>query len=428
VPARALTWALAVLWLGLSPLQAQREPLPPSATEGHLTPLAPIPDWTLLEPYQLTLTRQEFTDRLVHLYAADPASAAIFNRYASIDDDQAVFYADESRMVPRFHLHFAPTADDKRPLASILPPLATDPAHPLANLTICLDPGHIGGDWAKMEERFFQVGNDDPILEARLTLLACHRAAPLLEAAGAKVVWAKEDETPVTPLRPADLRSAALKAFFEAGLSPTQFPPALLEEKLRVESEKLFYRTAEIEARADRIEKLKPDLTLCVHFNAAAWGDPASPTFIPQSRIVVFVHGQYMPDELLYEDERYDLLRKLLSQTAPTELALAEKISQSLEDEWHLPPEKYTDWPAVKKTGVHPYIYARNLLANRIYPGPVVFVEGPYMNADDAYPRLEAGDYDGQRLIAGKMVRSIFAEYGEALANGLIAYAKQAKN
>lgn len=111
--------ALFALGLGLAPAHAQRDELPPSAAEGHLTPLAPIPDWTLLEPYQLTLTRQEFTDRLTHLYATDAASAATFNRYASIDDDEAVFYADENRMVARFHLHFAPSADDKLSLIHI---------------------------------------------------------------------------------------------------------------------------------------------------------------------------------------------------------------------------------------------------------------------------------------------------------------------
>ena len=31
-------------------------------------------------------------------------------------------------------------------------------AGPLSGLKIALDPGHIGGEWAKMEERWFKVG------------------------------------------------------------------------------------------------------------------------------------------------------------------------------------------------------------------------------------------------------------------------------
>ena len=36
-----------------------------------------------------------------------------------------------------------------------------------------------------------------------------------------------------------------------------------------------------------------------------------------------------------------------------------------------------------------------------IYHGPVIYCEGPYMNARDAYYRIIAGDYLGMRTIQG---------------------------
>lgn len=274
-----------------------------------------------------------------------------------------------------------------------------------------------------MEERFFQIDHDLPVLEAKLNLLACRRIEAALLQAGFRVVWTKKDEEPVTSLRPEDLRGPALQALFENGHPLSLLPQPLLERQIDVEAEKLFYRTAEIDARAKRVAALRPDLTLCIHFNAAPWGSPYRPDFVPQSRLVVFVHGQYGPDEIAYEDERFGLVRKLLEGTAPEEAALAALVAKNLQKVWpDYPPETYQDWPAVRRVGPNPCVYARNLLANRAFPGPVVFVEGPYMNARDAYARIEAGDYDGLKLVAGKRQPSLFSEYGQAVADAVIAY------
>ena len=36
-------------------------------------------------------------------------------------------------------------------------------------LNVTLDPGHLGGRWAKMEERWFQVDDQPPVEEGELT-------------------------------------------------------------------------------------------------------------------------------------------------------------------------------------------------------------------------------------------------------------------
>lgn len=396
---------------------------PVPATPRLSNPLVDPPDWVKLEPFQETVSRSEFLHRLDTLYAPDADSNALFRHFVKIDDGGATFYADEARQITRFRLRFASDVGARAaaPPTAALPP-AGPAGRPLAGWTICLDPGHIGGAYAKMEERWFQIRGDLPILEAQLNLWACRRAAAALEAAGAKVVWTKTDEKPVTPLRPDDLHDAALKTMFDDGYQPGTLPPALLDRKLGLVEEKLFYRVAEIQARAKKVAALKPDLTLCVHFNAAPWGqDLSHPSFVPTGRLVVFVHGQYMAGEVQFEDERYDLVRKLLEQSAGSELKVAERVAERIEAAFPaMPPEAYKDWPAVRRVGENPALYARNLLASRLFRGPVVFAEGPYMNADDAYPRLQAGDYDGERLVAGKMQRSVFADYGEAIAQGVI--------
>ena len=62
-----------------------------------------------------------------------------------------------------FTLRFAENDASRKPVPRLWRPAeslpAAKPEKPLSDLRIALDPGHVGGKWAKMEERWFQVGN-----------------------------------------------------------------------------------------------------------------------------------------------------------------------------------------------------------------------------------------------------------------------------
>jgi hypothetical protein len=409
-----MAWAILGGALGLTPVQA-----------GLLTPLAPEPRWRSLDVYQRTLTAAEFTTLLAERYAPEKA----FARYLSFDGEGVTIFSDERQTERLWRLEFAVGFADRRPRpeGGSLARLKPVEDRPLAGLKVCLDPGHIGGEWAQMEERSFQLEGDPPVEEAQLNIWAGQHAARLLKEAGAEVVWTKQDFQPVTTLRPKDLRGEALRAaFLQEGGRPWPLNPILMERRWQGRAEALFYRTAEIRARAERVRSLAPDLTLCLHFNAAAWpGQPEVSGLVPQSRLVVFVAGQYSAEELAADDQKFDLLRKLLAREEEVELTLANTLAEGMARRWSMPPETYKNWPAVRRVGPNPYVYARNLLANRLFPGPVVFVEGPYMNARDAYPRLIAGDFPGLQIIEGQLVRSIFLDYGEILAESVKEFARQ---
>jgi hypothetical protein len=44
------------------------------------------------------------------------------------------------------------------------------------------------------------------------------------------------------------------------------------------------------------------------------------------------------------------------------------------------------------------------------------------MNHAEAYARMQAGDYTGEREVAGKKQKSIFREYADAVVEGLRDY------
>jgi hypothetical protein len=66
------------------------------------------------------------------------------------------------------------------------------------------------------------------------------------------------------------------------------------------------------------------------------------------------------------------------------------------------------------------YVVVRNLAFNREHDGPVVVTEPYFMNQPETLERLLAGDYPGERLIAGKRRRSIYREYAGCVAAGIV--------
>jgi hypothetical protein len=72
-------------------------------------------------------------------------------------------------------------------------------------------------------------------------------------------------------------------------------------------------------------------------------------------------------------------------------------------------------------------VYARNLLATRLYRCPVVYCEPYVMNSKDVFARIEAGDFDGTRNVNGAERQSIFREYADSVVEGLVDYYSKAR-
>lgn len=384
---------------------------PPAPPPGRFSALAPVPDWELLEPFQETITRGEFELLLTSVFTTGTGWQDVIE----IDDTAARIDTGLSAPADRFTLRFAesPEAAANPPrtwrTASEMP--APAPGKPLDGIHIAIDPGHIGGSWAKMEERWFVFDGGQPVQEGDMTLHVAKLLKPQLEALGATVSLVRENLEPVTPVRPADLLAMTAKGL------PAETPPAQIQR----DAERLFYRTAEIRARADLVNlTLKPDIVLCLHFNAEAWGDPSEPVLIDRTHLHLLVNGGYTDDEVMLVDQRFAMLQKILQRIHREEVLVGSTIANAFADASGLPPFTY---PAVS-TSVRaipgqPYLWARNLLANRLYDCPVVFLEPYVMNSTNDYARIQAGDYEGLRDVAGKLQPSIFREYADAVAAGL---------
>lgn len=384
------------------------------------------PRWGLLNQFQRTMTREEFRLRLDRVFS--PGGA--FQKFLVYDGDGVTVFDDEQRQRRLYRLQFATDTRRvvKRTFKTLeeLPALKNPPEQPLRGLRIALDPGHIGGEFARMEERHFKLNGGPAEQEAVQNLLVARLLAPQLQRDGATVLFTKNDFKPVTDATPEQFREEAAK-HVRAHVAPRPDVRAMGElareafllDALRKRMELEFYRNAEIRARAALVtERLRPDLTLCIHFNAI--GDTDRPA--PDNRLLLIIHGGYSRDSVETPQWKFQLLWKLLENSHPTELAAADAISRAMAAALKLPPERTKQDPNYAAVSDNPYIYGRNLIANRLYHGPVIYLEPYYQNNPTTYARLLTGDYDGERDFGGQRLRSIFREYADAVARGVTEF------
>jgi hypothetical protein len=405
---------------------------PSAFPADHLSnPLADPPNWKALEKYQRSITHDEFERLLCGVYATHGISDELIR----IDPDFACILMDRDAQT-WFTLRFA-TDQKKRGSSERSWRDAKSLPRPkrsgvLSGLKIALDPGHIGGEWAKMEERWFKLGDATPVEEGEMTLRVAKILAGKLRALGARVSFVRSKNEPVTPFRPNDFKAVGREVLKTGG---TETPrddfngpdDPLKEQTVRWQSEILFYRSSEIRQRARRVNsRLRPDLVLCLHFNAEAWGDERNPTFIDKNHLHLLVNGSYLESELAADDERFEMVRRLLSRVYDEEIGIADTVAATMARETQLPPYQYTT-DTVTKVGASGYVYARNLVATRLYHCPVVYFEPYVMNNSEVFARVQAGDYEGTRSIDGVERPSIFREYVDSVTDGLVEYYRGAR-
>jgi hypothetical protein len=405
-----------------------------SHAADNLGILGTPPRWNVLEKYQGTITHDEFSRLVQDVYCTHGFAPDLIE----INEKTARVLMNRGSQ-KFFTLRFAqnPAAAGRKPVPRLWRPArslpAARPEKPLFGLRIALDPGHLGGKWAKMEERWFQVGASEPVKEGDLTLRVARLLASRLRELGARVSFVRNAEEPITPKRPDDFRELAQKILIKNGvprpredvLDPND--PAK-EQTIRWQSEILFYRYSEIRRRAALVNfKLHPDLVLCLHFNAEDWGDPNNPELTDTNHLHLLVNGSYLAEELEFDDERFEMIRRLLSRAYDEELPLADTIAMAMARETGLPAYQYPTTNSTTKVGVSGYVYARNLLATRLYRCPVIYCEPYVMNSNDVFARIQAGDYEGIRNVNGVERKSIFREYADSVADGLVDYYSKAR-
>jgi len=390
-------------------------PLVPEEHDQTLADLGTPPDWQMLDLWQDTITHDDFLRLLTDVYSVDDS----WERYITVNSDHAIIRTDSHKADAYYQLNFAPIFNDSSPDRSWksvddLPPANKN--KPLADLRIAIDPGHIGGQFAKMEQRWFQIGDKPPVMEGELALTTAKLIKRQLIKLGAKAYLARGSNQPVNPNLPEFYRKIAEAKARSLGKTD--------EATIKRYQERFFYLTGEIRARARRINlAFQPDLVLCLHYNAESWADPSNPTLTTNNHYHVLVHGALTSSELAHDDERFEMLTKILQHNHDEEQQLGIAIAKSFKKATGLPAYQYEpNSRRARQIQGAEGLWARNLLANRIYECPVIFLEPYVMNNQEVYDRVQLGNYKGTQKINGVDRKSIQREYADAVVEGLKEY------
>jgi N-acetylmuramoyl-L-alanine amidase len=371
---------------------------------AKLTDLADPPDWSRLDSFQKSISKQEFLRQLNEVYCP---RKSWWSPWIEIEENRARI-RKKAGSDDWYDLQFLESNETSNFSLS---------RFQLSGSKILIDPGHIGGDFSEMEGRHFAIGDDEPVKEGDLALSVALKLKSELQKKGAIVSLSREQNKPVSQKRPQDFKELAQTWF-----SRMEWLQKLSEEerskRIQKRQELYFYRVSEIMVRSEIIRKSQPDLVLCIHLNAAPWPDPDNKSLVTRNDYHVLVNGCYMGGEVAYDNQRLEMIWRLVNRWAGKERLIAEHMSQAFAQETGLPAFAYKG-PNALKIGEVEGVWARNLLANRIYEAPVVFLEPYIANSEEVYQRIQMVDSVDEEINKNQKGRSIVKEYVDAVLLGL---------
>lgn len=285
----------------------------------------------------------------------------------------------------------------------------------LEGLRIAVDPGHIGGRWVTWDDRHFRIGKDTiEVREGEMTLKVAKILQRDLALLGATVVLTRDSNNPVTTERIETLQDEARDYLKSRNLVPSS---GLLASTAK----KMFAISSEIRSRGVKVnETLQPDLALCLHFNASPWKS-RRPAFRSPNHLHLLINGCYSGGEIKEDDTRFEMVMRILQRVYHEELAMADIVAKTMENETRLPAFHY-DGKNGMAVNDNEFVWARNLLANRVFFCPVLFFEPYCMNHKEIHARVQEGEYPGLREINGVYRKNIYQEYADGITAGLVKY------
>lgn len=404
------------------PSRGISEDSPPPAS--YIARLGEVPDWSRLEPFQETITREEFVYLVRHCYAQAPEN---YRDTLLIQPDRALILKQsnfpaagwfELRFRNLNQLSATPQRFWRTPLE--MPDLPANSSKPLAGIRIAVDPGHIGGKWVTWDDRQFKVGRDTlSVNEGEMTLKVAKILERDLTLLGAEIILTRTSNNPVTSERIDTLQDEAISYLKQRKVVPST---GLIASTAK----KMFAISSEIRSRGDLVnDSVQPDLALCLHFNASP-AKSRNPEFLTPNHLHLLINGCYSKGEIAEDDTRFEMIMRIVQRVYYEELDLSDEISRTMQKETRLPAFRYDGSNAIAVND-NELVWARNLLANRVFFCPVVFFEPYCMNNREIYSRVQEGEYRGLREINGIYRKNIYQEYADGITAGLVNYYRRVR-
>lgn len=351
--------------------------------------------------YQGKCTRAEIEERLGMFLQKDGA----IGNYFSLSNDVLKLFNSEGHV--EYELKLTSEAAAKQ-IAK---------RQNLIGVKVAIDPGHLGGPYATLEDRFIDIplslerANPIQFDEGTLCFLTAVYLKLLLEKEGAIVMLTR------------DRIGAGVYEddFFDWLKKNTQLWMGEGGSLKKIFGK--YYNPLDLRARAKKINDFAPDLTVVIHYNATEieGNVPSNHNVSPLNYNMIFVPGAFCHNELIDRDSRYEFLRLLVSDDLHSSLSLSKAVLDKLGEHLQVPPiSKHDGANYLNRVGmkVHEGIYARNLALTRLIHGPVCYGETLIQNNIDECVKLANNDF----VIGGQQCSSRIKQVAEGYFEGIKEY------
>lgn len=229
---------------------------------------------------------------------------------------------------------------------------------------IAIDPGHLGGHFARLEHRFVHIKQQDKTIsfdEGTLTYLTALKLKSLLEQEGAIVFLTRSG-----------ISQGCMKETFFEWLE--KHPELWKETDSLSQLFRRHYNREDMAARIAAINNFRPDLTLIIHYNASN-----SNSVTTQANYnMAFIPGAFNKGDLDQAEGRYEFLRLIVTQDLEESLSLSKHITKQFVQKLKVPliadsqKDPYEPTLCIKQADG---IYSRNLFLTRHIHGPLCYGE-----------------------------------------------------
>ncbi|HAD21849.1 MAG TPA: hypothetical protein DCF87_07030, partial [Opitutae bacterium] len=208
---------------------------------AKLTDLADPPDWSRLDSFQKSISKQEFLRQLNEVYCP---RKSWWSPWIEIEENRARI-RKKAGSDDWYDLQFLESNESSN---------FSNSRFQISGSKILIDPGHIGGEFSEMEGRHFVLGDDEPVKEGDLALSVALKLKSELQKKGAIVSLSREQNQPVTQKCPQDFKELA-ETWFSRMEWLQKLPEEERSKRIQKRQELYFYRVSEIMARSEIIRK-----------------------------------------------------------------------------------------------------------------------------------------------------------------------------
>jgi N-acetylmuramoyl-L-alanine amidase len=277
----------------------------------------------------------------------------------------------------------------------------------LKGVKVAIDPGHFGGAFAELEERFIHVPEESiRFCEGDLTYLTALELKRLLEEEGAIVFMTREG-----------FGQGALQVDFFNWL---EMRPDLQGTLPLSKVFRSYYNNLDLIERAEKINAFSPDITVIIHYNAHSTAlEKLQNSYLTETNFnLAFIPGAFCKGELKSLDARYEFIRLLVTDQIEESLILSEFITAQFVKQLGVPliaeweKTSYTDSVCLMQK---PGIYCRNLALTRRVHSPLCYGETLIQNNQDEVYRLWEKDAFVLDVPCSQRVKEVACAYFEGI-------------